>query len=67
MTWMGIKITYLVACDACGRESGDWSDTSSDAIDIAFGEGYVATIVPNGSMWYFCPKCYKLYKEGILK
>jgi len=59
---MTISKSYSLNCTQCGSEFHDGNEyhyeTETDVAYAANSKGWeVQVLVPNGSLWDFCPKC----------
>lgn len=68
---MCIETSYSLICTGCRTsffEPGTRSvhfESKQDVIDIANQTAWViGVVVPNGSKWDFCPRCFTAYEES---
>lgn len=66
---MSVHKHYYLVCTDCGNQfvspDGDhYGESSRDVRYLAKERGWAYAKVPNGSMWDFCPKCNKAWKES---
>jgi len=65
---MTVHVIYKLYCTSCGKEYNEASDESADQVrGWAFGDDWKYIRVENGSMWDFCPRCYKERNMKMIK
>jgi hypothetical protein len=60
------RALYYVPCTNCNSRHGPYSDTPEGAKEEAKELGWaIDVLVPNGSLWDFCPSCWKKVGKKI--
>lgn len=65
---MSVRRLFYLACTNCNNQfthiDGDhYGETAGEVRMLARENGWLYKKVKNGSMWDFCPRCWRSYQE----